>query len=96
MLARTVLAFTACDGGDGSGPYGSTQSADLCHWGSMKMGEVGHASAWTLQVASLPAPQGCEEVGGAGKPTPLPGEGKAAERVGRLVDTSEMAGHSCR
>jgi hypothetical protein len=62
----------------------------------VKMGEVGRASAWTLRVVSLPAPRGREEVGGTGKPTPLPGEGKAAERVGRLVDASEMAGHSRR
>jgi hypothetical protein len=33
-------------------------------------------------------------VGGIGKPTPLPREGKAAECVGQLVDASEMAEHS--
>ena len=53
------------------------------------MGEVGRA-------ASLPASRGREEVGGAGNLTPLPGEGKVAEHVGRLVDASETAGHSRR
>ena len=65
-----------CNGGDASGPHGGTQSADLCHWGSIKMGEVWH-------VVSLPMPHGCEEVGGAGKPTPLPGEHGGVESVNR-------------
>jgi hypothetical protein len=68
----------------------------VCRWCCVKMGEVGRASAWTLQVASLPEPREREEVGGVGKPTPLPGEGRAAERAGRLVDASETAGHSHR